>query len=132
MEAVESVYSNVTGGNITVVPGGHDRGARTMHRAAVSIDQFPKINALGVWLADIVPFVEEFASFSNPNDATGYFTRHFFQKKISQPMSLWHVLVALGPSRFSYTDRASAPLGTRCSRQGMRGIYIPISSISFP
>ena len=44
-----------------------------MHRAAVSIDQFPNINALGLFVADIVPIVEEYASFSNPNYSTGYF-----------------------------------------------------------
>ena len=50
---------------------GHDRGARLVHRAAVDIDQFPQINALGVFMADIVPIVEEYASFSNPNYAKG-------------------------------------------------------------
>jgi haloacetate dehalogenase len=69
LEAANIVY----GDNIHVILGGHDRGARTMHRAAVSINQFPKVNALGVFLADIVPIVEEYASFSNPNYTVGYF-----------------------------------------------------------
>lgn len=67
------VVNQIYGDNVTVILGGHDRGARAMHRAAVSIDQFPKINALGLFVADIVPIVEEYASFSNPNYSTGYF-----------------------------------------------------------
>ena len=81
LEAANIVY----GDNITIILGGHDRGARTMHRAAVSIDQFPNVNALGVFIADIVPIVEEYASFSNPNDTVGYFhwvgLRTLFYKK---------------------------------------------------
>ena len=76
MEALQSVY-----GNTTVVLAGHDRGARTMHRAAVSIKEFPGITALGLFLADIVPFVEEFASFATPANATGYFHWSFLPQK---------------------------------------------------
>lgn len=59
----------------SVVLAGHDRGARAMHRAAVDIGQggFSQVNALGVFLADIVPIVEEYASFSNPSYGVGYF-----------------------------------------------------------
>ena len=69
LEAATMVYGN----GIHVILGGHDRGARAMHRAAVDIDQFPNVNALGVWMADIVPIVEEYASLSNPNHSTNYF-----------------------------------------------------------
>lgn len=46
-----------------------------MHRAAVDIGQggFPEVNALGLFVADIVPIKEEYNSFSNPNYSTGYF-----------------------------------------------------------
>ncbi|MCJ1395261.1 hypothetical protein MMC18_008145 [Xylographa bjoerkii] len=77
MEAVQSVY----GQNTTVVLAGHDRGARTMHRAAVSIDKFPGITALGVFLADIVPFVEEYASFANSTWSVNYFHWAFLPKE---------------------------------------------------
>ena len=48
----------------TVVLAGHDRGARAMQRAAVDIGQggFPQVKAAGVWMADIVPIVAEYAS----------------------------------------------------------------------
>ena len=51
-----------------------------MQRAAVSIDMFSDIKAHGVFIADIVQFVEEFASFSNPNVTTGYFHWSFLPK----------------------------------------------------
>ena len=59
----------------TVVLAGHDRGARAMHRAAVDIGQggFPQIKAAGLFIADIVPIVTEYASFTNPNNSVGYF-----------------------------------------------------------
>ena len=61
------------GDNLTVILGGHDRGARAVHRAAVDIESYSNINALGVWMADIVPIVAEVHSFSNPNNSVGYF-----------------------------------------------------------
>ncbi|KAI1611052.1 Alpha/Beta hydrolase protein [Exophiala viscosa] len=76
LEAANKIYGN----GIHVILGGHDRGARSMHRAAVSIDQFPNVNALGVWMADVVPIVEEYASFSNPNYSTNYFHWNFLPK----------------------------------------------------
>lgn len=59
----------------TVVLAGHDRGGRSMQRAAVDIGQggFPQIKAAGVWIADVVPIITEFGSFSNPANAIGYF-----------------------------------------------------------
>ncbi|KIV76915.1 hypothetical protein PV11_08764 [Exophiala sideris] len=76
LEAANKVYGN----GISVILAGHDRGGRAMHRAAVSIDLFPNVKALGVWLADIVPIVEEYASFSNPNYSTNYFHWNFLPK----------------------------------------------------
>lgn len=72
------------GEDACVVYAGHDRGARTMvgcehlvryasfsgltgyvqHRAAVDND-FPGITGLGLYVADIVRFVAEYASFAN-------------------------------------------------------------------
>lgn len=65
----------VFGEGKSVVLGGHDRGARSMQRAAVDIGQggFPQIKALGVWMADIVPIIVEYHSFKNPNNSVGYF-----------------------------------------------------------
>lgn len=94
----------IYGANVTVVLAGHDRGARTMHRAAVSIDQFPSINALGVWMADIVPIVEEYASFSNPNYSTGYF--HWVSNKIANL-----ILISIMPAK-QIVSRTSSPGAT--------------------
>ena len=69
LDAVNIVY----GKNVSVILGGHDRGPRSMHRAAVSIDQFPEINA------------EEYRSFSNPNYSTGYF--HWVSSRTLKAMS---------------------------------------------
>ena len=99
------------GDGVHVVLAGHDRGARTMHRAAVAIELFPQIQALGVFMADIVPIVEEYAAFSNPNDSVGYFhwvgeytwpyvtnilriCRHSYLEGSSQQMLSWHTEVA--------------------------------------
>jgi haloacetate dehalogenase len=71
IDTVVQIY----GKNKTVVLAGHDRGARSMQRAAVDIGQggFTQIRAAGVWLADIVPIIIEYGSFSNPNNSVGYF-----------------------------------------------------------
>ena len=73
--AILETVSQIFGGGKTVILGGHDRGARAMQRAAVDIAQggFPFVKAAGVDMADIVPIVEEYASFSNPNSTVGYF-----------------------------------------------------------
>lgn len=73
--AILDTVSAIFGEGKTVVLGGHDRGARAMQRAAVDIGQggFPNVKAAGVWMADIVPIVEEYASFTNPNNTVGYF-----------------------------------------------------------
>lgn len=71
--AIIEASNAIFGDNISVILAGHDRGARAMHRAAVDVDQFPSINALRLWMADIVPIVGEYASFSNPNHSVNYF-----------------------------------------------------------
>src|ERR1700760_1981833 len=73
--AIIDLVTKIYGPGKSVILGGHDRGARSMHRAAVDIGQgsFPQIDALGVFMADIVPIFEEYKSFSNPNFSVGYF-----------------------------------------------------------
>lgn len=46
-----------------------------MQRAAVDISHggFPFVKAAGLFVADIVPIVDEYESFSNPRAAVGYF-----------------------------------------------------------
>ncbi|KAF2167529.1 hypothetical protein M409DRAFT_22336 [Zasmidium cellare ATCC 36951] len=79
LQAVNKVY-----GNVNVIYAGHDRGARTMHRAAVD-NNFPGITGLGFFAADIVPFIAEYASFSNPVYAQGYFHWAFLPKGMYFP-----------------------------------------------
>lgn len=73
--AILETVSSIFGEGKTVILAGHDRGARAMQRAAVDIDHggFPFVKAAGVWMADIVPIIEEYASFENPNSSVGYF-----------------------------------------------------------
>lgn len=53
-----------------------------MQRAAVDISHggFSQVKALGVFMADIVPIVEEYASFYNPNNTVGYFHWSFLPR----------------------------------------------------
>jgi len=72
-EALKHIYPNGNGdGTTSVIFAGHDRGARTMHRAAVDND-YPGIHVMGLFVADIVPLIAEYESFANPQDAIGYF-----------------------------------------------------------
>lgn len=54
------------------------------HRAAVD-NNFPGITGLGLFAADIVPFVAEYASFANPFWAQNYFHWSFLPKGIVKP-----------------------------------------------
>ncbi|KAF2232673.1 alpha/beta-hydrolase [Viridothelium virens] len=71
--AIVDALTAVHGDGVSIILAGHDRGARTMQRLAVSIADFPQVKGLGAFLADIVPIVEEYKSFQNPADAVGYF-----------------------------------------------------------
>lgn len=78
-----------------MILGGHDRGARTMHRLAVSRSEFPNLDVLGLFMADIVPTVEQFASFARPSSAIGYFHWSFLPRgDLAVGM-----IVAYGPSK---------------------------------
>lgn len=74
-DALVELASKIFGDGVYVILAGHDRGARAMHRLAVDIGQgaHPEVHALGTFLADIVPIVEEYASFPNPTNAVAYF-----------------------------------------------------------
>lgn len=83
MEAVANLYGGTKCEPTSVIFAGHDRGARTMHRAAVD-NNFTGIDPLGVFVADIVPFEAEYASFANPTDAVGYFHWAFLPRGETQ------------------------------------------------
>nr|POF04271.1 fluoroacetate dehalogenase [Quercus suber] len=72
LEAVKKIY-----GNVHVIYAGHDRGAR--------------ITGLGFFVADIVPYIAEFASFANPFWAQNYFHWAFLPKgaSIDYDTQLW-------------------------------------------
>lgn len=73
--AILETVSQLFGDGKSVILGGHDRGGRAMQRAAVDIGQggFSFVKAVGLFVADIVPIVAEYASFSDPSSAVGYF-----------------------------------------------------------
>ncbi|MCJ1313909.1 hypothetical protein MMC25_007589 [Agyrium rufum] len=90
-ESLLSIY-----GPTKVILGGHDRGGRTMQRLAVSRAEFGDLDVLGLIVFDIVPFVAEFASFSNPLLASGYFHWSFLPvDDLSYPM-----IMAYGGGKF--------------------------------
>lgn len=62
----------VFGKNRKVILGGHDRGARVVHRLAVDAANFP-LQILGVVMLDIVPTLAQYQAFSNPKIVAGYF-----------------------------------------------------------
>lgn len=80
--AIIDVATHLYGDGKHVVLAAHDRGARTVHRAAVDYSHggFRQIKAMGAWMADIVPIVEEYASFGNPNNSVGYFHWSFLPR----------------------------------------------------
>ena len=68
LEALEAVF-----GKRKVILGGHDRGARIVHRLAVDMDDYPNLEFLGVFMLDIVPTLQQWRAFADPAIATGYF-----------------------------------------------------------
>ena len=82
-----------------VILVGHDRGARVIHRVAVSKAAFPQLSILGIVLADIIPTVEQFALFANPAVASRYFHWAFLPNTaLGIPM-----IRAFGAGRFCRT-----------------------------
>lgn len=72
-----------------------------MQRMAVDIGQgsHPEVHALGVWLADIVPIVDEYASFRNPNNSVGYFHWSFLPR-LQEELSL-RMIMAFGGGKLA-------------------------------
>ena len=64
---------SIYGPKIKVLLGGHDRGARMVHRMALSRSELPGLDVIGLFMADIVPIVDQFAVFSNPAASIKYF-----------------------------------------------------------
>jgi haloacetate dehalogenase len=85
--AILEVATQLYQPGVNVILAGHDRGARAMHRAAVDIDQLP-VQALGLWMADVVPIVEEYASFSHPDHSTNYWHWVRSQAHLNYPLIL--------------------------------------------
>lgn len=59
-----------------IIFGGHDRGARICHRAAVENAHWPeapKVKLLGCIFLDIVPTLDQWKVFSDPKASVGYF-----------------------------------------------------------
>ena len=73
LEAVQSVFEISTGSKRKVILGGHDRGARIVHRLAVNKNDFPELDVIGAVMLDIVPTQVQWAAFANPAVACGYF-----------------------------------------------------------
>lgn len=59
---------------------GHDRGARTMHRMALQIDDFPQVKGLGVFMVEIVPIIPQWTAFSVPSAAIRYYHNSFLAR----------------------------------------------------
>ena len=100
-ESLFATYSSP----IRVVLIGHDRGARVVHRLGVSRSLFPKLSILSIILADIIPTIEYFATFSNPTILSRNFHWGFLPNvTLSVPM-----IKAFGITRFcKLTMQASA------------------------
>ena len=65
-----------------------------MHRAAVD-NNFPGIDAMGLFVADIVPIVAEYAAFSNPNASIGYFHWSFLPKGTFFMQHVWYGMLTV-------------------------------------
>ncbi|MCJ1309010.1 hypothetical protein MMC25_002665 [Agyrium rufum] len=113
---IESLLATYTTFPVKVVLIGHDRGARVIHRLAVSKSHYPKISILGVVLADIIPTFEQFAAFSNPATVTRYFHWGFLPNvALSVPM-----IKAFGPGRFC---RMVIQAGAGKNAQGAKSLF---------
>ena len=70
LQALKSAFNP---GRRKIILGGHDRGARIVHRLAVDKDGFPDLNIVGCVLLDIVPTKAQWDAFANPAICAGYF-----------------------------------------------------------
>ena len=73
VEAMSQVFNITTDSPRKVIAVGHDRGARIVHRLAVSRTNFPAIALVGAAMLDIVPTKAQWDAFQNPAISAGYF-----------------------------------------------------------
>ena len=57
-----------------------------MQRLAVSKNDFPDVEILGLWMLDIVPIVEQFKAFQDPSAGARYFHWSFLQVPFATDM----------------------------------------------
>ncbi len=95
---------------------GHDRGARVIHRLAVSRAHFPDLDIAGIVLADIIPTVEQFAAFTNPATVSRYFHWGFLPNvALSVPM-----IKAFGSGKFC---RMLMQAGAGANADGAKNLF---------
>lgn len=73
VEAMCTIFGVTKDNPRKVIAVGHDRGARIIHRLAVSRTKFPQIALLGAAMYDIVPTKAQWDAFQNPAICSGYF-----------------------------------------------------------
>lgn len=73
VEAMSKVFNLSKDSPRKVIAVGHDRGARIVHRLAVSRTNFPAMALAGVAMLDIVPTKAQWDAFSDPAINAGYF-----------------------------------------------------------
>ena len=112
---VESLHATY-GSPVRVVLVGHDRGARVIHRLAVSRSLFPDLDIAGVVLADIIPTFEQFAAFSTPATVSRYFHWGFLPNvALSVPM-----IKAFGSGKFC---RMLMQAGAGANADGAKNLF---------
>lgn len=73
VEAMSIIFNISRDSPRKVIAVGHDRGARIVHRLAVSRTDFPAIALIGVAMFDIVPTKAQWDAFQNPAISASYF-----------------------------------------------------------
>lgn len=73
VEAMSEVFNLSKDSPRKVIAVGHDRGARIVHRLAVSRTEFPAVALIGVAMFDIVPTKAQWDAFQDPAINAGYF-----------------------------------------------------------
>lgn len=89
-----------------------------MHRLAVSRADFPSLDIMGLFMADIVPTVEQFASFADPAAAVGYYHWLLLPKG---DMAVG-MIIAYGGARF-VQETFSGAFGGNSNEAGRVNLY---------
>ncbi|QIW97750.1 hypothetical protein AMS68_003268 [Peltaster fructicola] len=116
--ALVELVSKIFGKDKYIILGGHDRGARAMQRLAVDMGQgaHPEVHGLGVFLADIVPIVDEYDSFANPNSSVGYF--HWaFLPRVQDQFSLRMIMAFGGGNMADFLNEQGAGINATAKAQ---------------